>query len=146
MDDIDIRMMELSLKGFGCSQILALLALEGQNRTNPDLVRAMTGLLGGMFRGKVCGALSGGCCVLALYAGRGDEHEIEDGRLAQMITELTEWFEDEFGSRYGGIDCAMIAGQDLSLRLSRCPEIIGLTFHKIIEILEANNYTLAGRG
>lgn len=145
MDDIDIRMMELSLQGFACSQILALMALEGQDRSNPDVVRAMTGLLGGMFQGKVCGAFSGGCCVLALYAGRGDASEIEDGRLGQMITELTEWFDEEFGERYGGTDCATIVGDDPALRLSRCPEIVGQTFRKIVEILEDNNYTLRGR-
>jgi C_GCAxxG_C_C family probable redox protein len=146
MDDTDVRMMELSLQGFGCSQILALMALEGQGKTNPDLVRAMTGLLGGMFRGKACGALTGGCCVLGLFAGNGDESEIADSRLEPMMTAFTEWFDAEVGERYGGIDCDAILAEDPALRRTRCPEIVRQAFRKLVEILEDNDYHLNGHG
>jgi C_GCAxxG_C_C family probable redox protein len=109
MSDESLRMMELSLEGFGCSQITMILGLEAQGKTNPDLVRAVSGLHGGLgFSGKLCGALSGGCCLLAMYAGRGTPEETEDSRLPQMIRELVEWFENEYKPRFGGIDCAEI--------------------------------------
>ena len=40
MDDVTLHMLELKGKGFCCSQIILILALENQGRTNPDLVRA----------------------------------------------------------------------------------------------------------
>lgn len=137
--------MELSLQGFGCSQVLALMGLEAQGKTAPDLVRAMAGLQNGLGCGKVCGTLSGACCVLGLYAGRGAPEETGDSTLAPMLTELVTWFEDTFGRRYGGIDCKDIVGQDPRLRLERCPEIVIATIRKVTEILEANNCAVGGQ-
>ena len=62
------RMLELSGQGFYCAQILLILALEAEGKENPDLVRAMSGLNGGLgFSGNVCGALTGGCCLLGHF-------------------------------------------------------------------------------
>jgi hypothetical protein len=52
-----------------------------------------------------------------------------------MIRCLVEWFEAEFGARYGGIDCALIAGSDLANRLIRCPEIVSAVHAKVQELL-----------
>jgi C_GCAxxG_C_C family probable redox protein len=132
-----IRSMELALQGFGCSQVLALLALEKQGKTNPDLVRAMSGLHGGLgWTGKICGALSGGCCALALRLGRGAPEEAEDADLKPMIRCLVEWFEQEFGKRYGGIDCSAILAGDPRNGLSRCPEIVNAVHAKVQELLD----------
>ncbi len=136
-------MMELALQGFGCSQILVKMALEAQGKDHVDLVRAVSGLHGGLgFSGKTCGALTGGCCVLGLYAGRGAAGEVEDARLMPMVQELVEWFEQEYGPRYGGIDCATILQDDSRNRLARCPEIVTAVFEKIAQILSANDYAL----
>lgn len=137
-----MRMMELALEGFNCSQILMLLALEAQGKQDPDLIRAMTGLLAGLGCGKVCGALTGGCCVIGLYAGKASAQENADERMPAMLGEFVEWFEVEFTSLYGGINCAEIAGDDARLRLSRCPEIVRRSFEKIVEILEQNGFTV----
>lgn len=145
MTDIDDRMMELAAGGLGCSQLLMALALEERGESNPELVRSMTGLLGGMFRGRVCGALSGACCVLALYAGNGSENECMDVRLETMLAEMNAWFEKEFGERYGGTDCAAIL-PDPAMRLARCTEIIGRTYEEILVILENNGFSPSGRG
>ena len=104
---------------------------------NPALVRAVSGLHGGLgFTGKLCGALAGGCCVLALRGGgRGAAEEMEDGRLQPMIRTLVEWFEAVFGARYGGIDCSAIAGSDPRNRLVRCPEIVSAVHAKVQELL-----------
>ena len=64
-------LMELGMQGFECSQILMMLALETDGCENPDLIRAMSGLTGGMGHcQKECGALTGGCCVLGYFAGK----------------------------------------------------------------------------
>lgn len=137
------RMLELAFQGFNCSQILVLMGLEAQGKDNPDLVRAMTGLVGGLGCGRVCGALTGGCCLLGLYAGKGAPGEHEDGRLGLMLDNLVEWFEQQQTSRYGGANCVDIVQDDARLRLSRCPEIVLETFDKVKEILAANNYDLS---
>jgi len=132
----ELRSMELALQGFGCSQILVLLALEGEGKENPGLVRAVSGLHGGLgFTGKLCGALSGGCCALALRLGRGSPEESEDPLLNASIRCLVEWFEEEFGARYGGIDCAAILAGDPRNRLSRCPAIVNAVHQKVQELL-----------
>ena len=145
MAELEFRIMDLTLQGLNCSQILALLALEAQGKTNPEMVRSLSALGRGLGCGKLCGTLSGGCCVLGLYAGRGTAEEIEDSHLSLMLTDLVEWFEETFGERYGGIDCKDIMKDDPALKLARCPEIIIETFRKLTEILENNNYTLDGQ-
>jgi len=141
-NDEAFRMFELGTQGFGCSQILAQMALEEQGKNNPDVVRAMAGLLGGMSCGKVCGALTGASCVLGLYAGKGTAEEQSDPRLGPMLHQLVDWFEAEYKSRYGSIDCAGIIRSDPKLRAERCPQIIADTFKKLKEILQDNGYTL----
>ena len=42
------RMRELKQQGFFCSQILLILGMELQGKENPDLLRAMNALAGGM--------------------------------------------------------------------------------------------------
>jgi C_GCAxxG_C_C family probable redox protein len=143
MADESMRMLELGFQGFNCSQILVLLALEAQGKRNPDLVRATSGLLAGLGCGKVCGALTGGCCVLGLYAGKAHARENADERLQTMLTQFVEWFEEEFTSLYGGINCAEIVQDDARLRLFRCPDIVRRTYEKLTEILEENNYDLS---
>ena len=143
MSDSSFRMFELHTQGFGCSQILMQMALEEQSKSNSDLVRAMTGLLRGMNCGKVCGALTGGCCVLGLFAGRGPKDEQEDPNLDLMLHQLVEWFEAEYKSRYGSIDCAGIIGDDPQLQLTRCPQIVAETFEKVKEILTSSHYKLS---
>jgi hypothetical protein len=138
MGSDQVRSMELALQGFGCSQILVLLALEKQGKTVPELVRAVSGLHGGLgFTGHDCGALSAGCCVLALRLGRGTPEETEDPGLHAAIRCLVEWFEEDAGKRYGGIDCATILGGDPRNRLGRCPEIIGAVHQKVQELLDS---------
>ena len=137
--DVSLRMMELSMQGFGCSQIMMILALEAQGRSNPELVRAVSGLQGGLgFCGKNCGSLTAGCCLLALYAGRGTIEEVEDRRLQEMIRTLVEWFENDCTSKFGGIDCAAIIKGDSRNQIALCPGIIMETMSKVQEILAEN--------
>ena len=69
MADDAFRVAELSLKGYKCSHIVMQIGLDEQQKTNPDLMRAMSGLASGMGGGLTCGALTGACCLIGLYAG-----------------------------------------------------------------------------
>jgi C_GCAxxG_C_C family probable redox protein len=140
MNDDGFRMMDLAMQGFQCSQILVQLSLEAQGKENPGLVRAMTGLTGGMGCGKTCGALTGGCCVLGLYAGKDSAEHSADDRLQAMLSHFVEWFETEYTARFGTIECAGIVQDDLRNRMTRCPAIVMESLGKLKEILAENNY------
>jgi hypothetical protein len=142
MDDLTIRMMQLSARGYCCSQILALLALETQGRENSDLVRALAGLcLGGGNSGGTCGVLSGAACLLALYAGKGSDGERTDERLPLMYAELTDWFSDIVGGAYGGVRCADILGDgERQPQPGRCGPILHSTYQQVQKILTENGF------
>ena len=143
MEDFMMRMMELSMQSYGCSQILLLMRLEADGEENPGLIRAMGGLLGGMgFTGGTCGALTGGACMIGYYAAKGAPEERQDSKLNSMVTELVEWFEVEYGGQYGGTDCSCIMCGDLGNRMARCPPIIEAVYFKCLDILEENGYEL----
>jgi len=134
MRDPEVRFLELAMEGMGCSQMLVAYALEALGRENPDLLRAISALHGGIGgSGKVCGALSGGACALALYAEGSD-----DPRKTLMIRTLVDWFTAEVGARHGGIDCKDILEGDDKNRLARCPAIVLAVERKIEELLATN--------
>lgn len=145
MTDQFMRMVELSRQGFFCSQILLMLGLEAQGKENTDLVRAVSGLNGGLgFSGKICGALTGGACLLGLYAGRGSYEEPQDERLNYMVQELVEWFEAETMPAYRGTACLEILENNLANRPARCPQIVFKTWEKVQKILAENGYDAWG--
>lgn len=144
MNEDSLRMMELSLQGFQCSQILLLLALEAQKKENPDLIRAMGGLPAGLGCGKTCGALTGGCCLLSFYAGKGTPESNPDDRLPEMLRRFVDWFEAEYTPRYGGIDCADILGDDPRNKLTRCPGIVLESLQQLKCILQESGFDFAG--
>jgi C_GCAxxG_C_C family probable redox protein len=145
MNEDSFRMMELGMQGFSCSQILLLMALEAQGKENPDLVRAMTGLLAGMGCGKACGALTGGCCLLGLYAGKGTAENNAADCLSDMLSRFVEWFEVEYTARYGGINCSEILQDDARNKMTRCTAIVPESLEKLKEILAENGYEFATR-
>ncbi|MBP1753071.1 MAG: hypothetical protein H6Q57_1907 [Geobacteraceae bacterium] len=141
MDDLLFRLMELKSKGYYCSQIMMLIALENQEKTNPDLIRAMAGLAFGVGIGDVCGALTGGACILSLYAGKGTDEEEEHFRLMGMLHELGDWFRETYAGQYGGISCDAIS-EDGSKRNERCGAVVAATYQKVLEILIANEFDI----
>jgi len=142
MDDLTIRIMQLSGRGYCCSQILALLALDAQGRQNPDLVRALSGLcLGVGNSGGNCGVLSGAACLLALYAGKGADEEKADEKLPLLYAELTDWFARTVGETYGGINCSDILGEEeRQPQPGRCGPILLSTYRQVLEILTENGF------
>ena len=134
-------MVELSRSGFYCSQILVQMGLDAKGKQNPDLMRAVGGLAGGLgFSGGTCGALAGGACLIGLYAGKGESEEMEDGMQKEMIGELVKWFESEVGSAYGGSACSDILEGNPANRLARCPPIVMKTLEKVKAILASKGY------
>ena len=106
MDDMVFRLMGLKAGGFCCAQIILILALEAQGKTNADLVRSMGGLCFGINgSGEVCGALSGGACLISLYAGKGSGEEAPDDRYTAMAGESVDWFRAS-GRETAGRDAA----------------------------------------
>ena len=144
MDDLE-RMAELKQKGFYCSQILVMMGLEMQGKSNPDLVAAMQSLAGGIgFNGELCGALTGGACLLGLYAGKGKADKEEDPRLDFMNEDLVKWFKNNVGEKYGGIKCDEIVGDNARNQGTRCPVIVAETYQKVKELLVENGFDLTG--
>ena len=139
MDDIVLQMMRLNAKGFCCAQIILILALEAQGKTNADLVRSVGGLCFGInWSGEVCGALSGGACLISLYAGKGTDEETPDGRYMTMVGELVEWFTRAADNEYGGTRCHEILERfpDRSI----CSLIVADTYKKCMDILASHGF------
>ena len=146
MNEELFKIIELAGQGFLCSQILIMMGLEANGKSNPDLVRAMTGLAGGLgFCGKNCGALTGGACLISIYAGKGSSEEADDSRHNEMIAELVKWFEQEYSTKYGSINCKDILEDNPQNMNERCPDIVLRTFEKVKEILKKNGYDLTGK-
>ena len=144
MDDFG-RIKELSQNGYYCSQILVQMGLDLQGKSNPDLIRSMQALAGGIgFNGLLCGALSGGACLLSLYAGTVNRTDENKEVLDLMLIDLVNWFKSEIGSKYNGIDCdAILEGQRMNIPL-RCPGLVQGVFQKVKEILVEYGFDLTG--
>ena len=146
MNDTQLRMMRLGAQGYYCSQILIILALEMRGEENPGLVRSMAGLAYGCGNSRgTCGALTGGACLLALYAGRGGDDEEESELLLSMTQELSDWFFEEMGARHGGASCEAIVGEaGPAASRQACGLLMSDTFDRAMEILAANGFDPAG--
>ena len=133
------RMLQLSSQGFACAQIMMQLVLDGEGNENPDLIRAMGALNNGLRdSGLVCGALSGGACVLSYYAGQGEAEELPDPNYDRMVQQLSSWFTTQMTERYGGITCPEVLKGNQSNKLTICPALVEETFNKTLEILDEN--------
>jgi C_GCAxxG_C_C family probable redox protein len=131
--------MRLKAKGFCCAQIVLTLALEAQGKTNADLVRSVGGLCFGINgSGEVCGALSGGACLISLYAGKGGDEEAYDDRYMAMMGELVDWFGGAACDEYGGTRCSEILERfpDRSI----CGRIVADTYGKCMDILVSHGF------
>jgi C_GCAxxG_C_C family probable redox protein len=137
MDDLLLRLIRLKSKGFCCAQIIMTLALDAQGKTNADLVRSVGGLCFGINgSGEVCGALSGGACLISLYAGKGSDGEKPDDRHQTMMDELVDWFKKMADAEYGGTRCADIL--DKFPNNSICGQIVAETYGKCMDILASH--------
>lgn len=127
MQDTRKNVSRLSAQGYCCSQIIVAMALEAQSDENPELINAMRALCKGMHAGLVCGTLTGGACLLAMFDPKAAESE--------LIPRLTEWFEETYTAAYCGMDCKTILGDDPMNKFERCPGIVAETYEKCRELL-----------
>lgn len=137
-------MYRLASQGYCCSQILILMDLEKRGIENLELVKSMAGLcIGTGGSGRTCGIVTGGACLMASYAGKGEAGDHNDPNLSKMILEYMEWFEEENGS----MDCGDIVGVDAleDIRSNmvypvKCGNIMSTSYRKLKEILEKYEY------
>jgi len=143
MDEALMDILPLAARGYCCSQILGLLALAAQGREDPALVRALGGLCHGVAEsGGVCGILTGGACVLALYVGRGADHETPHERAELVLTSFADWFAERT-RRFGGDTCAAILGEGAGPRdMSRCAGLLAEAWAAMAAILAENGLDL----
>lgn len=145
MDDLIFRLIKRKAQGYCCAQIILILALEAQGKTNTDLVRSVGGLCFGINgSGEVCGALSGGACLISLYAGQGSNEEAPDDLYSKMMGEFVEWFGRVAIDEYGGTRCDEILEKfpDRSI----CGRIVADTYGECMNILASHGYdTAAGK-
>ncbi len=132
--DFQTRLNQLKEQGIGgCSQVMAKLGLELTSQESPDLIRAMSGLTGGMGgSGSACGVLTGGAAVLGYYAGRGQNNEIPHPQYKEMIRDYVDWFVRAYGSDR----CYDIIQGDKDYGSRVCPGIMEAGFSKVKELLE----------
>jgi C_GCAxxG_C_C family probable redox protein len=143
MNDTILKLMKLKAKGFCCSQMMLVLALEKQGRTNPDLVKSIGGLCFGIYgTGEACGALTGGACLISLYSGKGTYEETASDKYITMIMELSDWFHSMADDELGGTSCEEILGKfpDRSM----CGQIVADTYEKCMDILIKYGFDPAG--
>lgn len=117
--DVDARVLELFSRNLCCSQIVAKVGLELYGKDNPEMVSAMKGLCYGVSAQRICGALSAGACLLALYGA------------SKNIPEFTADFEKEFGN----LDCQALVGEGGSNPML-CMRITAFALEHCSEIIE----------
>jgi len=139
LDDAGLRMMELAGKGYCCSQIMIVLALDEMDRENLDLVRAAAGLCNGLGDcSGPCGVYTGAALLLGLYGGKGMDMEEAEDILPVMLEELREWFVD-VTVQHGGIACAdILDGECGQPNRERCGGLLSNAFEKVREIVVTN--------
>ncbi|WP_319543277.1 DVU_1555 family C-GCAxxG-C-C protein [uncultured Pseudodesulfovibrio sp.] len=139
LDDTGLKMMELGGKGYCCSQILILLALDEMGRENPDLIRAASGLCNGLGDcSGLCGVYTGAAMLLGLYGGKGEDMEESVDVLPLMLEELRDWFAAAT-TQYGGMACRdILDGRCGQPDAARCGGLVSAAYAQVREILVNN--------
>lgn len=135
-------LLELGGKGYSCAQMVLIGGLRLMGRDNPELVRAMAGLAqGGGCSGELCGALSGGLCLIALHTAKGADAEEALAESVPLMDELVEWFRTEL-CKGGAITCDAILGAFSGdgpacrgMDASLCGNLVGRTWEKAVGLL-----------
>ncbi len=138
-----LLVLEFGSMGYSCAQIILAGGLRLMGRENPDLLRAMGGLAQGMgCSGGICGALSGGVCLIALHTAKGDpgEQPLEVG--PALMNALVEWFRAEHGTN-GDISCDTLLGASSGpecrmMQPDLCGNLVASVWDKALRLLADN--------
>ena len=129
-------MLSLYDEGYDCAQILMRLVLDAEEKENPDLIRTLAGLNGGIGgSGHTCGCMTGGACIISYVTGKGSDTDMDSPEHKGAMAEFTNWFKEEMTVNYGGTDCEDITKGNPARRVELCPGIIADTYQKCMEIL-----------
>jgi len=146
LDDTQMMVMELAGQGYSCAQIVILGGLGLMGRENPDLVRAMGALANGASCGDLCGALTGGLCLLSLHCGKGLEDERPQPGGRTLAGALIKWFRQEELKDQIPPTCRAIfeaAGQEFQNGEMNpavgCADLVAHTWTRAVELLRDNN-------
>ena len=141
LDETGLKVMELAGKGYCCSQMLVVFALEEMDRENPDLVRAAGGLCNGLGDcSGPCGVFTGAALVLGMFASKGLDMEEADDKLPLMLEELRDWF-GQATAPYGGTACGDILGRECGQPDKvRCGGLVAGAVAQVREILVGNGF------
>ena len=132
--NFDVIIPELKRQGIGgCSQTMMKLALQLTDQDKPDLIRAMSGLTGGMGdSGSACGVLTGGAAAIGYYTGKGKEEDIPHPQYKEIIERFVDWFRDTYGTDR----CYDIIKGDKEYSRKVCPGIVEAGYYKMVELLK----------
>lgn len=84
--DLYERIAELGSMGYHCSQMMMIMTLETIGEENPQLVKALGGLGGGIgYCGDTCGCLTGGACAIGYFLGNLAPEEKEDVQMKPAV-------------------------------------------------------------
>lgn len=115
MEDETMSGVEEGLKcfnsNFNCCQAVLKVFSKEYGMDEEMALKVATGFGGGMRRGEVCGAVTGGIMVIGLRDGHSTEDDLETKKRAYA---LTADFEKEFEKLNGSIICKELLGFDLS--------------------------------
>lgn len=142
MDDAQMLVLELGGKGYSCAQMVIIGGLRLMGRDNPDVIRAMAGLAqGGGCSGELCGALSGGLCLLALHTGKGADDEEALPQALPLMDALVDWFRSELAGG-GGVTCDALLGGDAgaggqcrAMDAGLCGKLVAQTWTRAVTLL-----------
>ena len=121
------ELLELSARGYCCSQVMVASALSIIEEENPRLIQAAGALCEGGHSGLTCGALTGGGCFMAI---------LHESKAPEMIQKLNQWFLTKFESS----DCGSLVGSNPQIKAERCPLLISEVYNKCLDLLEAHGY------
>lgn len=134
MDKDILELHRLLSSGTCCSQSLAAMGLTCAGKEDPDLLAAAGCLCLGVRGGLTCGALSGAAMALSLVA--------PELASSELVPELSEWFIEFTGERFGGTDCSTILAGDPLNKALRCPQLVEEVWKKTRQLLEDEGYEI----
>ena len=96
--------------------------LETIGEENPQLVKAMGGLGGGIgYCGDTCGCLTGSACAIGYFLGNLAPEEKEDAQMKPAVQELYQWFRQKTEEEFGAFYCKDITHLDWGVIMEKCP-------------------------
>jgi hypothetical protein len=113
-------------------------------RENADLTRAMAGLAMGASCGDICGALTGGLCLISLHTCKGLEDERPHPLARTLLGALIKWFKFDELKGETKADCLHIFeknGQKYDLMANpaeSCADLVIHTWQKVMSLLTEN--------